>query len=82
MLFFAGPLLFSLYVSFTDSDAFGQQNWIGLANYAEIFNLDFVQLESADQLANQVLDVTVHAELMRFSIFGRHFLLGAQDKLF
>ncbi len=82
MLFFAGPLLFSLYVSFTDSDAFGQPNWIGLANYAEIFNLDFARLESADQLANQVLDVTVHAELMRFSIFGRHFLLGAQDKLF
>ncbi len=82
LLFFAGPLLFSLYVSFTDSDAFGQPNWIGLANYAEIFNLDFAQLESADQLANQVLDVTVHAELMRFSIFGRHFLLGAQDKLF
>lgn len=82
LLFFAGPLIFSLYVSFTDSDAFGQPNWIGLANYAEIFNLDFAQLESADQLANQVLDVTVYDELMRFSIFGRHLLVGAQDKLF
>lgn len=82
LFFFAGPLLFSLYVSFTDSDAFGQANWIGLANYAEIFNLDFAQLESADQLAKQVLDTTVHSELLRFSLFGRHFLVGAQDKLF
>lgn len=82
LLFFAGPLLFSLYVSFTDSDAFGQPNWIGLANYAEIFNLDFAQLESADQNINQVLDISVYNELARFSILGRHYLVGAQDKLF
>jgi ABC-type sugar transport system permease subunit len=82
LLFFAGPLLFSLYISFTDSDAFGQPNWIGLANYAEIFNLDFAQLESADQNINQVLDVGVYNELVRFSILGRYFLVGAQDKLF
>jgi ABC-type sugar transport system permease subunit len=82
LLFFAGPLLFSLYVSFTDSDAFGQPSWIGLSNYAEIFNLDFAQLESADQLANEVLDVSVYDELARLSIFGQNFLVGAQDKLF
>lgn len=82
LLFFAGPLLFSLYVSFTDSDAFGQPNWIGLANYAEIINLDFAQMESAGQLANEVLDVSVYDELTRFSIFGQHYVLGAQDKLF
>ncbi len=37
LLFFAGPLLFSLYVSFTDWDAFGNKNWVGLQNYAKIF---------------------------------------------
>lgn len=82
LLFFAGPLLFSLYISFTDSDAFGTQNFIGLANYAEIFNLDFVTLTGPDQLANEVLDVTVYAELTRFSLFGNDYLIGAQDKLF
>jgi ABC-type sugar transport system permease subunit len=82
LLFFAGPLLFSLYVSFTDSDAFGQANWVGLANYAEIVNLDFAQLESADQLANEVLDVSVYDELARVSLLGQNFLVGAQDKLF
>ncbi len=82
LLFFAGPLLFSLYISFTDSDAFGTQNFIGLANYAEITNLDFVTLSSPDQLANEVLDVSIYAELARFSLFGNHYLIGAQDKLF
>lgn len=82
LLFFAGPLLFSLYVSFTDSDAFGSANFIGLDNYSEIFDLDVAQLAGADQPANEVIDMTTYAELARFSVLGRHFVIGAQDKLF
>ena len=82
LLFFAGPLLLSLYVSFTDSDAFGQRNWIGLQNYGEIFNLDIASLQSPDQLANEVIDITVYDELTRFTIFGQSYVVGAQDKLF
>ena len=44
LIFFAGPLVLSLYVSFTNSDAFGNSEWIGLANYLEIFNLKFASL--------------------------------------
>lgn len=82
LLFFAGPLLFSLYVSFTDSDAFGTANWIGLQNYQEIFNLDFEPLSDPDQLANEVLDITVYDELGRFTVLGKSYIVGAQDKLF
>ncbi len=82
LLFFAGPLLLSLYVSFTDADAFGQRNWIGLQNYGEIFNLDVAPLQSPDQLANEVIDITVYDELARFTIFGHSYVVGAQDKLF
>jgi len=82
LIFFAGPLFLSLYVSFTNSDAFGNAEWIGLANYAEIFNLKFASLASADQLANEVLDVTIYSELNRFTIFGNSFVVGAEDKLF
>ncbi len=82
MFFFAGPLILSLYISFTDSDAFGTQNWIGLANYGEIFNLKFTSLASPDQLARDVLDITVYDELTRFNFLGRDFLIGAEDKLF
>jgi ABC-type sugar transport system permease subunit len=82
LLFFAGPLLFSLYVSFTDSDAFGDQNFIGLSNYAEILNLDFATLDTPDQPANEALDITVFDELTRFNLFGKSYVLGAEDKLF
>ena len=53
LLFFAGPLLLSLYVSFTDADGFGAQNWIRLANYVEIFSLKIVPLEFPDQALKQ-----------------------------
>lgn len=33
----AGPLLSSLYLSFTDYDMFGFPNWVGLRNYADMF---------------------------------------------
>ncbi len=82
LFFFAGPLILSLYISFTDSDAFGTQNWIGLSNYAEIFNLEIVRLASPDQLAREVLDITIFDELARFNVFGRSYLVGAEDKLF
>ena len=82
LVFFAGPLVLSLYVSFTDSDAFNTPNFIGLDNYAEIFNLDIEPLTNADQRANEVLDVTVFDELNRFTIFGQSYVIGAQDKLF
>ena len=82
LIFFAGPLLLSLYVSFTDSDAFNTPNFIGLENYAEIFNLDIEPLASATQRANEVLDVTQYDELTRFTIFGRSYVIGAEDQLF
>lgn len=82
LIFFAGPLVLSLYVSFTDSDAFSTPNFIGLDNYAEIFNLDLEPLATADQRASEVLDVTQFDELTRFTIFGRSYIIGAQDKLF
>ncbi len=82
LIFFAGPLLFSLYVSFTDWDAFGTKNWVGLQNYAKIINLDVGFLDNPDQRASEVLDVTVYDELTRFSLFGKHIIIGAEDKLF
>ena len=82
LIFFAGPLLFSLYVSFTDWDAFGTKNWVGLKNYAKIVNLDTALLDDPGQRASDVIDVTVYDELTRFSLFGKHILIGAEDKLF
>ncbi|UCG23821.1 MAG: sugar ABC transporter permease [Chloroflexota bacterium] len=82
LIFFAGPLLLSLYVSFTNWDAFGTADWVGLDNYAKIFNLTVARLATPDQLANEVLDVTVFDELARINVFGQSLIIGAADKLF
>jgi ABC-type sugar transport system permease subunit len=82
LFFFAGPLLFSLYISFTDSDAFAAPTFIGLANYAEIFDLVIAKLSFIGQPAREVIDITQYDELTRTSIFGTHYVVGAQDKLF
>jgi ABC-type sugar transport system permease subunit len=82
LFFFAGPLLFSLYISFTDSDAFGNADWVGLANYQEIFNITIAPLESADQLAKEVIDISIFDELTRFKLFSKNYVIGAEDQLF
>jgi ABC-type sugar transport system permease subunit len=82
LLFFAGPLLLSLYFSFTNWDAFGTRDWVGLDNYARLLNMTFAQLSSPTQLAAEVIDTKVYDELLRFTIFGNSFIVGAQDKLF
>lgn len=82
LFFFAGPLLLSLYVSFTNWDAFGTRDWVGLANYARITDLTIAQLSSATQLAGEAIDIRRYDELTRFTLFGRSFIVGAQDKLF
>lgn len=82
LIFFAGPLLLSLYVSFTNWDAFGTRDWVGVDNYAKIFNVTFHTLASPNQLASEVMDVKVYDEVGRFSLGGFSLLFGAEDKLF
>ena len=82
LFFFAGPLLLSLYVSFTNSDSFGTQDWVGVDNYAKIFNLSVAKLDDADQAATEVLDTKVYDELTRIKWIGNGIIIGAEDKLF
>lgn len=82
LLFFAGPLLFSFAISFTDSDGFGQQNFIWFQNYQDILNISIAPLATPNQAASEVLDITVYDELFRVTAFGGSVVVGAQDKLF
>lgn len=45
LAFFAGPLLFSLYVSFSDWDAFSSPTFVGLQNYIDILSIQLVVLD-------------------------------------
>ncbi len=40
LLFTVGPMLFSLYISFTRWNIVGDPKWVGLANYERIFTAD------------------------------------------
>jgi ABC-type sugar transport system permease subunit len=75
LLFFAGPLLFSLYLSFTDSDAF-TANFIGFDNYARIFGLSVASI-APGQRPSEVLP-NGFLELTRFGST----IIGARDRIF
>jgi ABC-type sugar transport system permease subunit len=76
LAFFAGPLLFSLYVSFTSWDGLTELSWVGIDNYARIFGLQFTSIDSG-QLAADVLK-DGYTELMRLG----DFIIGARERLF
>ena len=50
-----GPMLASLYLSFTDYDLFSTPNWIGLENYRKLFGDDERFLTSVWVTAKYVL---------------------------
>lgn len=83
LLFFAGPLLLSFYFSFTNYDATTKvSDWVGLKNYISLLNLTIRPLAFAAQPTAEALDVKIYDELTRFTLLGRSFIIGAQDKLF
>ena len=54
--FFAGPLLFSLFVSLTEWDAFGEPVFVGLSNYAEILSLNVAFADAGQSSAAALAD--------------------------
>ena len=51
ILFTVGPLLVSLYLSFTDYDMVGSADWVGIANYQRLFSGEdpvFLEVPSGD----------------------------------
>ena len=75
--FFAGPLVFSLYVSFTDWDAFSDPFFLGLQNYIDILALQFVVLDDPSVLLAPGLDQGF-TEILRIGSI----VIAAQDNLF
>lgn len=84
VIFFAGPLLLSLVMSFYHWDVLSPKppEFIGLGNYVEIFSLSFRFLAEPTQALAELMDPIKYAELTRFPLFGRWLLVGAQDPLF
>jgi len=81
LFFFAGPLIFSLFVSFFDWKTTNTgREFIGLDNYIRALSLDF----SSAQNANAGVEVLKpgYQVLMHVDWFGQHWVLGARDVVF
>lgn len=76
MTFFAGPLLFSLWLSFNDADAFSTPEFVGFANYIRILSLTVATVGAGETGADVLLNG--YTELVRVG----NVVVGAQDPLF
>jgi ABC-type sugar transport system permease subunit len=81
LFFFAGPVLFSLVVSFYDWRTTGTgRSFIGIDNYVEALSLD-VASAPAPNAGVEVLK-SQYQVLMHADWFGQHWVIGARDVTF
>jgi ABC-type sugar transport system permease subunit len=81
LLFFAGPLLLSFYLSFTDSTVGRVPNVIWFQNYTDLLSLEIQQIEGQDTLAQNALSFG-YTVLGEFSLGETRYVLGARDAAF
>ncbi len=81
MLFFAGPLLLSFYLSFTDSTGVNPPNFVGTANYRELLALQVKVQDSPEGDPQQALD-RGYLVLETFNVGSRRVVIGARDTQF
>ncbi|RMG84049.1 MAG: sugar ABC transporter permease [Chloroflexi bacterium] len=81
LIFFAGPLLLSFYLSFTDSSVGQVPNVIGFENYQNLLALEFKVLEDPSANAQSVLSFGYNV-LFTMDLGGRTLVAGAKDTLF
>jgi ABC-type sugar transport system permease subunit len=77
LFFFAGPLLFSLYVSLTEWNAFSDPVFLGIQNYLDILAIQIVILDDPSVLLAPGLDQGF-SEIARIGSL----VIAAGDKLF
>lgn len=80
-LFFAGPLVFSLMISFFDWDFLGEKNFVGLKNYGSLFTLGYRSMPGAGAPLDGVIPAD-QSLLMHIDWFGWHAILTAKDPVF
>jgi ABC-type sugar transport system permease subunit len=81
MLFFAGPLLLSFWLSFTNDTVGNVPEFIGLRNYGEMLSLQFRTQDDLTMRSQDALDrgYTVLGEI---ELGGSRLVVGARDQLF
>ncbi len=81
LFFFAGPVLFSLVVSFYDWKTTGTgRSFVGIDNYVEALSLDFASAPAAN--AGVEVLKSNYQVLMHLDWFGQNWVIGARDVTF
>ncbi len=81
MIFFAGPLLLSLYLSFTDSVGVKEPNFVGLDNYGQALSIQLKTQGENDQYPQDALDFGYRV-LETVKIGDKTTVIGAKDVYF
>lgn len=81
LFFFAGPLLLSFYLSFTDSTVGRVPQFIGLQNYFDAVSLELKWLDDPEAPTQSVMSFG-YTPLGGLQIGERTLVLGAKDRLF
>lgn len=81
LFFFAGPLLLSFYLSFTDSSVGQVPNVIGFQNYANLLALEVITVDDPGVRAQNALSFG-YAVVQEFNFGDTRVVLGAKDRLF
>lgn len=86
LMFFAMPLILSLYLSFTDGTVGRPPNFNGLDNYINILSLEMVSTTDSEIFAQTTLsdDYVLLGELnfQNDNGDGTRYIIGAKDRLF
>lgn len=80
VIFFAGPLLLSFYLSFTNDTIGNVPEVIWFENYTELLALEMKPLGEAE-FAQNVMSFG-YSPITTFNVFGNVYVLGAKDALF
>lgn len=79
-VFFAGPLIFSLFISFFNWDTIGASHQFrGFGNYIEMLSLDSIR---ATNIVSGAHFARGYQQLMHLDIFGGHWVIAARDPVF
>ncbi len=81
MIFFAGPLLLSFYISVTDARLGSTPNFNGLTNYIDALSIEFQWTDNLNAPLQNTMSFG-YTPLGALDIGGQRLVIGAKDRLF
>ncbi len=81
VVFFAGPLIVALFLSFTQYELFTPPKWIGTQNYTEILGVNIAASDNPTAEASTLVPA-IYQEVGRVTLINRTYIFTATDPVF